>query len=88
MGMFDILKKKKSENLENIKIEDIKPPSLNLPKPTESLEIPKDKESENVEETELLLNKIKSLQLSFEMLNEKIDRIEKMIKEIYELAKK
>lgn len=86
--MFDILKKKKSENLENIKIEDIKPPSLNLPKPTESLEIPKDKESENVEETELLLNKIKSLQLSFEMLNEKIDRIEKMIKEIYELAKK
>lgn len=86
--MFDILKKKKSENLENIKIEDIKPPSLNLPKPTESLEIPKDKESESKEETELLLNKIKSLQLSFEMLNEKIDRIEKMIKEIYELAKK
>lgn len=88
MGMFDILKKKKSENLENIKIEDIKPPSLNLPKPTESLEIPKEKESESTEETELLLNKIKSLQLSFEMLNEKIDRIEKMIKEIYELAKK
>lgn len=84
MGLFDILKGKRGEKFEA---------NLELPKTSSSPQIEpvstSFSETKTVEEDKLkvLEAKIESLKVTQEIMSEKIDRIEKMVKEIYDIAK-
>lgn len=94
MGMFDFLKPKKSEK-ESYPLQSFSQTSQPLfqesqqsNKSTENNETVFDnKQNKESNEFKLLIDKIESLRLGYELLNEKLERIEKMIKEIYDLAK-
>jgi hypothetical protein len=71
---------------------------ISLPPVTQKLESPIKEEGKKIEqappseegkrtEIEVLIAKIDALKFQYEALNEKISNIEKMVKEIYELAK-
>jgi polyhydroxyalkanoate synthesis regulator phasin len=71
---------------------------ISLPPVTQKLELPIKEESRKIEqapslqegkrtEMEVLIAKIDALKFQYEALSEKISNIEKMVKEIYELAK-
>jgi hypothetical protein len=70
----------KKEKKETPKIE--VPPTPEIP-----LEKKEEKREEKKPEIEVLLAKIDALRFQYEALNEKISNIEKMVKEIYEIAK-
>jgi len=93
MGMFDFfkLRKKEETNISN----SFNDPSLslNLGSPTlpqtppelqPSLSRPIEEKKNNIDS---LAAQIEKLQIEYHQLNEKIDRIEKMLKEIYDMAK-
>jgi len=94
MGMFEFLKPKK-----NIKESYSTQSSLQASQPTfqESSQLTKTtevtdtifniKQNKESDEFKLIVDKIESLRLEYELLNEKLERIERMIKEIYDLAK-
>ncbi|MEM5815540.1 MAG: hypothetical protein QXL14_00630 [Candidatus Aenigmatarchaeota archaeon] len=92
--MFDFLKPKKSEK-ESYPLQSSSQTSQPLfqesqqsNKSTENNETVFDnKQNKESNEFKLLIDKIESLRLGYELLNEKLERIEKMIKEIYDLAK-
>jgi|GEM_PF-6126509 chaperonin cofactor prefoldin len=72
---FDFLKKKKEPDL---------PP---LP-PIEPQSLEKDDESKSLKaKMELLLIKLENLETKQEMMNEKIKNIEKIVEELYKMAK-
>jgi len=65
---------------------------LNIPKPEMTTEQPatsqpKELEGSRTSEVEILIAKVDALKFQYEVLNEKISNIEKMVKEIYEMAK-
>jgi len=65
---------------------------LNIPRPEMTTEQPaisqpKEREESRATEIEILIAKIDALKFQYEVLNEKISNIEKMVKEIYEMAK-
>jgi len=65
---------------------------LNIPKPEMSKEQattsqPKEREESRATEIEIIIAKIDALKFQYEVLNEKINNIEKMVKEIYEMAR-
>jgi molecular chaperone GrpE (heat shock protein) len=70
----------KKEKKETPKIEVASTPEIPLEKKEE-------KREEKKPEIEVLLAKIDALRFQYEALNEKISNIEKMVKEIYEIAK-
>ncbi len=81
--MFKFFKKRRSE--ENPKEEKVQPLQLEAIETAKTkIEEPNDDLSSKIE---LLIAKVESLKLLYETLKEKVDNIEKMTKEIYEMAK-
>jgi len=79
MRILDRFRKKEEKKIEL--------PSL-PPLPTETTtETKEEKPKESEDEVKLILTKIESLKLNIDILSEKIDKMEKMLKEIYDMAK-
>jgi wobble nucleotide-excising tRNase len=81
-GIKNPFKKEKSENLPLIQ-ETLQP---SIKQESVKVEEALPQESKKTE-IEVLLAKIDALKFQYEALNEKINNIEKMIKEIYQMAK-
>jgi hypothetical protein len=58
--------------------------NINIPKNQEQ---PKEVQENKKSEIEILIAKIDALKFQYEVLSEKISNMEKMLKEIYEIAK-
>ena len=84
MGMFSFFKKKKEVEIPKEEL-----PEVPKPEPQPLVETPPAKEdvSNLKAKTDLLLTKIESLETRQESLLEKVKNIEKMLSEIYEMAK-
>lgn len=85
MGLFDVFKRK--EKLEEVQAREVPslPPVENIPPPPPVMkEEPKDR---GVEKIDLVIDKINNLKLDYEILKEKVEKIEKMVEEIYNMAK-
>jgi len=80
--MFNIFKRKKEKELTLPK----EPGLAEKPLPEPVLEKPSTKEDVKPQ-LDLILARIDNLKIQYDALNERLNSIEKMIKEIYEMAK-
>ncbi|MCS7094106.1 MAG: hypothetical protein RMJ18_02910 [Candidatus Aenigmarchaeota archaeon] len=87
MGLFDVFKRKeKLEEVQAREVPTLPPPVENIPPPPPVMkEEPKDRGE--VEKIDLVIDKINNLKLDYEILKEKVEKIEKMVEEIYNMAK-
>jgi hypothetical protein len=86
-GIKNLFKKEEKENVSNLPL----PSSVQQQETKINVEQPKEESKEVQEnrktEIEILIAKIDALKFQYEALSEKISNMEKMLKEIYEIAK-